>query len=129
LVREATVFDTLAKDTHKFHDHLKLPGEVAKQIAPPTTDGNPLTSFADERARVFHSLVVADHALPEVGPSGEERPRFLFMKERLFHALAVVSGVAVALAPADRVLVPGRTTDFAIGISNAGGQTVSPYLL
>jgi LmbE family N-acetylglucosaminyl deacetylase len=129
LVREAKGAETLTKDSHNFLDGLRLPEDVAKGLAPPTLDGKPLTDFLNARDRVLHSLVVADNGAHEAGPKGEERPRFLLMKQRLFHALAVVSGVTVTIAPADAVLVPGRTSDFVITISNAGAEPVQPYLL
>jgi LmbE family N-acetylglucosaminyl deacetylase len=129
LTREAKGAQPLPKDSHNFLDGLRLPENVATQLAAPMIDGQPLTNFANGRNRVLHSLLVADHAFPEAGPKGEERPRFLFMKQRLFHALAVVSGVTVTVNPADRVLVPGRTSDFVISISNAGSEAVKPYLL
>jgi LmbE family N-acetylglucosaminyl deacetylase len=129
LVREAKGAEPLPKDSHNFLDGLRLPDNVAKDLTPPTIDGRPMTNFPNERDRVLHSLLVADHALPEAGPKGEDRPRFLFMKQRLFHALAVASGVTVTVAPADKVLVPGRTSDFVISISNAGSGPVKPYLL
>jgi len=129
LVREAKGTDALTKDSHNFLDGMRLPDDVAKELAPPTIDGRPLTDGLNRPDRVLHSILIADHGLHEAGPKGEERPRFMFMKDRLFHALAVASGVTVTVAPVDKVLVPGRMTDFAISISNAGSEPVMPYLL
>ncbi len=129
LVREAKGADGLTKDAHSFLDGLKLPDDIAQGLAPPTIDGRPLTDFTSDHDRVLHSLIVADHGAHEAGPKGEERDRFLFMKQRLFHALAVASGVTVTVTPRDKLLVPGRTSDFVISISNGGSGTVTPYLL
>ena len=129
LVREAKDVSALPKDSHNFVDGLRLPDEVAKALAAPTIDGRPLTDFPHEPNRVLHSLVVADHAFPEAGPKGEDRPRFLSMKQRLFNALAVASGVTVTVTPGDKLLMPGRTSDFVISISNGGSGPVKPYLL
>jgi len=129
LVREAKGADGLSKDSHNFLDGLKLPDDIAKDLAPPTIDGRPLTDFTSDHDRVLHSLIVADNSAHEGGPKGEERPRVLFMKQRLFHALAVASGVTVTVTPRDKLLVPGRTSDFVINISNGGSKPVTPYLL
>jgi LmbE family N-acetylglucosaminyl deacetylase len=129
LVREAKGADGLPKDSHNFLDGLKLPDDIAKDLAPPTIDGRPLTDFTSDHDRVLHSLIVADNSAHEAGPKGAERDRFLSMKQRLFHALAVASGVTVTVTPRDKLLVPGRTSDFVIRISNGGRGTVTPYLL
>jgi LmbE family N-acetylglucosaminyl deacetylase len=129
LTREAKGAEALPMESHNFLDRLRLPEEIATKLEPPTIDGKPVTDFESDRDRVLHSLVLADHSAHESGPKGEVRARFLFMKQRLFHALAVVGGVIVTVAPKDKLLVPGRISDFVITISNAGSEPVQAYLL
>src|SRR6266852_5959828 len=114
LVREAKGTEALTKGSRNFLDGLRLPEEVSQQIQPPTIDGRPLTDLVNERERVLQSLIVADKGRPEKTPGDDHRS--LLMRERLFHALAVASGVTVSVIPKDKMLVSGRTSDFVIGI-------------
>jgi LmbE family N-acetylglucosaminyl deacetylase len=123
LAREAKGAEALPKDSHNFLDGLRLSEALAKGVESPTIDGKPLTDFIDQRDRVLQALLGA------ASSARESELHLKSMKSKLSHALAIVSGINVAIDPKDRVLVPGVMTEFAIQIFNNGSVTARSSLL
>jgi LmbE family N-acetylglucosaminyl deacetylase len=127
LVREAKGAEALPQDSHNFLDGLRLPDTTAKQLAPTTIDGKPLTEFVDQRKQLLDALI-------GVRKSGEFRPeksnetlRFERMDQRLDAAFAAVTNITAKTTPREAVVTPGLRTAFSVTISNNGDLPATVY--
>jgi len=122
LVREAKGAEALPKDSHNFLDGLRLPEEVAKQLAAPTIDGHPLAASVDNRSLVFEQLVALRRNYDSLERS-DKTYRFFFMRQRVERALALSAGVIFKVEPSV-VVTTNSTADLPLTISNRGTQTI-----
>jgi LmbE family N-acetylglucosaminyl deacetylase len=127
LVREAKGAEPLPQDSHNFLDGLRLPEEVAKQLAPPMIDNRPLTASIDERQRILDALVGVRKSAQFRPAKVDDAPRFERMDQRLDDAFAAVTRITARTTPRDEVVSPGSKTTFTVTISNNGETPVTVY--
>jgi LmbE family N-acetylglucosaminyl deacetylase len=128
LVRDAKGSAPLsAKDSHSFLDGLRLPENVAKDLAPPTIEGQPLITSIDDRDKLASALISANktsaYGRPRTVTASDRLsadPRLFSMNKKLNVALAIALGISAQLTPSDLVLIPGGTTKFQFRINNRG---------
>jgi LmbE family N-acetylglucosaminyl deacetylase len=127
LAREAKEAAPLPANPNTFLDGLRLPETVARLLSPPTVEGKPLTDFVSQPERVFAALrnemsgrKIRSDQLDEIG----KEPHFRLMMERVNHALAAASGIALTLKPSDAVLIPASATAFSLQVANRGERAV-----
>ncbi len=128
LTREAKGSVALPNDSHNFLDGLRLPENVAKQLAPPSIDGRPLTDFSSESEKLIDALIVAQKNL---NPPSNDRTPIAFRVNRMRYlvnrAIVSASGLAISIAPSTPVLAQNGTVDFSFTISNKG--SLSPWVI
>ena len=128
LTREAKGAAALATDAHNFLDGLRLPDGIAKQLEPPTINGQPLTASIDNRTLVLEQLKAyrRKHATIPLDRSVDV-DRLLamaqVMEEKVQKALALAAGVTLKVEPSI-IVTPNSTVDLPLKISNSGIQTV-----
>ncbi len=128
LVREAKGVEALPKDSHNILDGLRLPDTTAKQLAPPTIDGKPLTEFIDQRGRVLDALMdVKKTRQASSAAQRNDSPRVGRMISLIDQALGLAASLTVSLTPADSILARGSTNKFLVTISNKGA--LSPWVI
>jgi LmbE family N-acetylglucosaminyl deacetylase len=122
LTREAKGAEPLPKDSHNFLDGLRLPDNIAKQLAPMTINGQPLIEFINEPDRILDVLLAATKSkiFAESEADDANSDRFFLMTLRLNNALARVSGLSLTVKPRTEILVPGQPSTLLITISNQG---------
>jgi len=127
LVREAKGADALTKDSHNFLDGLRLPEDIAKQLAPPNIDRHSLTEFVNQPDHILDVLLAArkSQVYEESKPDDANSSRMYLMKLRLNSALARASGISLAVRPLNELLIPNTTSSFFITISNRGERQAS----
>jgi LmbE family N-acetylglucosaminyl deacetylase len=128
LVREAKSAAPLPSNSHYVLDGLRLPDSIAKQVEPPTIDGQPLVAFLEERQRVLNSLIALrkDH-IPVSATQLSDGSRSQRMNQRLDGALATVTKISAAITARDEVVTPGVPTSFTVKISNEGTTQATVY--
>jgi len=138
LVREAAGTPPLPADAATPLDELDLPEAIAAMLESPKIDNKPLTSFLDNPDRILAALVdwratsarsftqMVDGVADGTGLESALEPnaRFRLFTNRVNRALGIASGVSLSLTSRSESLVPGMSTTFAIGMSNAGMRPV-----
>jgi LmbE family N-acetylglucosaminyl deacetylase len=120
LAREARGASPLPANAPTFLEGLQLPAD-ASRLSPLTIDGQPLTSFIDERERVFKAIAARRAEQPVTGnSSASAEPHLRLMDERMNRALAALSGITATLTSQDNVLVPNSRGRFSLNITNRG---------
>ncbi len=132
LVREAKDSAALAKESHNFLEGLRLPEDIAKRIAVPTVNDQPLTALVDQPKALFSALVPLHKRLmggwsgaeiqTEVSDGATRRVKRLLSEVN--GAIALSAGVSSKLILRDQVLVPGQLAHFSFIISNKGDAEV-----
>lgn len=126
LTREAKNAAPLPATAQTFLDGLRLPEQIAANLAPPTIDNRPLTEFINERARLIYALATARSVkLYEAHRAADDAPRLRLMSERRNRALAAASGINMTLTPHDAVVIPNSSTTLSLSISNQGETAVT----
>ncbi|HVS21909.1 MAG TPA: PIG-L family deacetylase, partial [Pyrinomonadaceae bacterium] len=137
LLREAKGADALTKDSHNFLDGLRLPEQVAKQLAPPTIGDRPAIAFIKDRKLLFHQLLsyrtnihnsyldyhqqAVREAIADERKSNETS-RFLLVIQRLERSLALAAGIDFKVVPSI-VVTPSSTATLSFTIWNRGSQS------
>ena len=128
LVREVKGGAPLANESHNFLDGLRLPDHLAKQFAPPTIDGQPLTKFINQRERVLDALISAKKSRSgQKTDQGDDRFRVYRMDALLDNALGIAAGLVVSITPVSPVLIRNSKNEFLVNISNEGSN--SPWVI
>ncbi len=101
---------------------LQIPPSLASRLAP-TSDGKPLTEFLNQPDKLLDALI--DWRLGQSrAPVVEDAYRLLLLEKRISKALELASGVSITVAPERKIVVPGTTTNFTIGLANAGDRGI-----
>ncbi|HSQ25141.1 MAG TPA: PIG-L family deacetylase [Pyrinomonadaceae bacterium] len=125
LEREAKGAGPVPNESRNFVDGIRLPGEEASRLNPPTIDGKPLTDFIDQREKLLDALLAADtNGNAQTMSSGMMELRWYQMRGRLNAALSAVTGVSVKLLSSGQVLIPGETASLEVELSNKGKDPV-----
>ena len=125
LVKEAPGAPPLPNDAKRFLDGLALEESAKSQLRPPRIEDRALIEFIDMPDRVLNALINwrrSQARSPEVGTEQSHRARLL--QARGNRALAVASGISLAVASRDPVLVPNTRSTFTVNLSNLGERTV-----
>ncbi len=138
LVREATATPPLPPDAHTPVDGLEIPSVVAAALALPKIDNKPLTDFLDQPDRILAALVdwratsgrtftqtldgLADGSGVEATVA--DAARLNLFRVRADKALGVAAGVSLTLSSPAQAFVPGKSSKFAVGITNGSVRTV-----
>lgn len=125
LVKEAPGAPPLPADAKRFLDGLALEESVKSQLRPPRIEDRSLIEFIDMPDRVLNALIHwrrSQARSPEVGTGQSHRARLLHTRGN--RALAVASGISLAVASRDPVLVPNTRSTFTVNLSNLGERTV-----
>ncbi|MEO8435272.1 MAG: PIG-L family deacetylase [Pyrinomonadaceae bacterium] len=124
LVRAAKDVDALPENSHNLLDGLRWREDSAKELAPPTIDGRPLTEFIDQPNRVLAALVDAEKKRVtkpvENASTTSADPRVMRMRRIFNSALAAVTGVSAKILSDQAVLPPEARTTFHFVVSNNG---------
>lgn len=127
LVKEKEFLTPLPPGSHNFVDGLSLTGQTARQLAPPTIDGRPLTEFLDLHDRVLDALVDVRKSGRFNDAQSNDTARSLRMNDRLDLAFSAVTRIRAQTTALDKVVVPGEPTKFTVTISNNGDWSASVY--
>ncbi len=134
LVKEKDFLSPLPPTARNFLDGISLTGQSAKQLAPPTIDGKPLTEFVDQRGKVLDALIAASqqHVFGEEMRSTKDvfaDLRRARMQVRLNKALARAGGVSATLTAGNDVLIPGQSASFELTVTNKGNNPIRVDLI
>jgi hypothetical protein len=130
LVREAKGADALPDTSQNFLDGLHLPGNTDKRLAVATLDGQPLTTFVDQRQSLLSQLVSLHRSLM-AGRSNDEVEKGLIddsarrvqrLVNELNDAIAVSAGIRSQIVLHDQVLIPGQPAHLSFVISNRSNR-------
>lgn len=123
LARESAGAPPLPESAATFVVGLKPPVATPLSLSPATIDGRPLTEFLDQPDRVRDSLIKW-----RVSNSGSESssgdPAVQLVDSRFSKALALASGVSLAIKSIDSVLIPGNKTTLTISLANTGSRAI-----
>ncbi len=101
---------------------LEIPPSLKSRLAP-TIEGKPLSDFLDQPKQMLDALI--DWRLAQSrSPVVEDAYRLLLMERRTSKALETASGVSITVTPERKVVVPGTTINFTIGLDNAGDRGI-----
>ena len=123
LTREAKGAEPLPKDSHNFLDGLRLPGEIAQDLTPPTIDGKPLTEFVDQRAKIFEVLNNAQRPGLPLDSDGYDFQRFQRFFASWDRTLALATEVNLSVQASPTVVTRDSTITVTFKISNTGPQS------
>ncbi len=101
---------------------LQTPPSLNSRLAP-TVEGRPLTDFLDQPGKLLETLIdwrLAQSSSPVV----EDAYRLRLLEQRASKALELASGVSIVVTPGRQIVVPGTSTDFTIGLDNAGDRGI-----
>jgi LmbE family N-acetylglucosaminyl deacetylase len=124
LVRGAENAAPLPTHAATFLDGLKLPDTVMSKLAILKIDERPLFDFETKPDELLRFLIAARKAGVFQGAELGEGARLGVMKERLDHALALLSGVTLAASPVEQGLIPGTAATCYIKLGNDGKHTI-----
>ena len=125
LVRESKGASSLPREAKTVLDGLTLPPAVGQRILPPTIEGQSLTEFINQPDRIMSVLLGwRRKAQPLSDASTQDFHRVRLMAERGNRALALASGINLAVNASTPVLVPGVLTNFSVTLSNIGDRSV-----
>lgn len=128
LAREIAAAPALQANSKNFVEGLRLPVTTGAKLAAPTVNDRSLTDFADRPGEALVALIRAKRAGLFTAPeeiTKLDRPRFDRMAARLDRALAVASGVSIAIGSNQQTIVPGVESQFTITLNNAGDADVA----
>jgi LmbE family N-acetylglucosaminyl deacetylase len=108
-----------------FLDGLTLADTVAARLAPPTIDGHSLVEAETDQARVINALIAGRKSGVFSYADATEAHRFRLLNQRLDHALALLSGVALTISADATVLVPNTPAVFTVTLANGGTRATT----
>jgi LmbE family N-acetylglucosaminyl deacetylase len=127
LVREVGSTPALPANAKSFVEGLLLPLTIGSKLAPPAVNDRPLTDFVDKREEALIALINARRTGAFTAPAEVvdlDPQRFRLMSERLDRALAVASGLVLALKTDAGSLVPGVESLFTATVTNSGDSDI-----
>ncbi|HEY6120170.1 MAG TPA: PIG-L family deacetylase [Pyrinomonadaceae bacterium] len=127
LAREVAAAPALPTNAQNFVEGLRLPMAIGAKLAPPAVNDRPITDFADRPGEALVALIRARKAGLFAAPEETvklDRPRFELMTSRLDRALAVASGVSMAITSNERTIVPGVESQFTVTLNNSGDADI-----
>jgi LmbE family N-acetylglucosaminyl deacetylase len=127
LAKEVSSAPGLPPDSKNFVEGLRLPLTIGARLAPPAVNAQPITDFTDHHGEALVALVNAKKAGAFSAPEevvASDPQRFRLMSERLDRAIAVASGISLALAAKESTLVPTVESQFSATIANAGDEDI-----
>jgi LmbE family N-acetylglucosaminyl deacetylase len=138
LVRDAAKTSPLPANAVSPLAGLELPKALSAMLEPPKIDGQHLTGFLDQPDRVLAALIDwrakagrtftqwVDGVVDGTGMEStlEHAARFRLFGMRANKALGTAAGISLTLVSPGKSLVPGVSTTFTIGLTNAGPNTL-----
>lgn len=124
VAREATGAAELPNEAKTFIEGLTAAQSLPAGFSAPTIEGRSLTEFIEQPGRVLNALIDWKRRARPTRTDAADPHRSRLMIKRTQRALAVASGVSLAITSQSEALVPGVLTRFTISISNAGDRTV-----
>jgi LmbE family N-acetylglucosaminyl deacetylase len=120
LAREAKEAQPLPPNAQTFLDGLRLPEETGRWLEQLKLENRPLTSFINQRQRIFYALAGLRSNLQSRPSYHHNISHSQLISERIDRALAAVSGIRLRVAPRETIVVPNSSVTLDINISNQG---------